>query len=174
MTLDSRLAADEARRAMQHDSIKAHVEDDVHSEIAGRAAVPQRAEEQRLDQAAGSIRENAVDEVIDSEREGQRSRTVARVSQFIDYAFFLVYILLAFRFVLALIGANASAGFVKLVATISDPLYAPFKNIVSTAKIGEGQGYILGSALVALAAYGVLHFAINRLLRVFVVRKTAI
>ncbi|MEO8698499.1 MAG: hypothetical protein ABI867_00615 [Kofleriaceae bacterium] len=171
---DSRLADDEARRAIQHESIKASVESDVQGEIAERASVPRSAEEARLQQAAGSIRENAVDEVIDTEREGQRSRGIARVSQFIDYAFFLVYILLAFRFVLALIGANTGAGFVKFIASISDPLYAPFKNIVGTSKIGEGHGYVLGSALVALGAYVVLHFAINRLLRVFVVRKTAV
>jgi uncharacterized protein YggT (Ycf19 family) len=167
------LAVDENRRAAQHESIKSDVVDDVNGEIASRAVhAPVDSEAQRIEHAAKSIRQNAIGEVIDSEQNAQRSRGLARVSQFVDYAFFLAYVLLAIRFVLALVGANASAGFVRFVAAVSDPLYAPFRNIVESPAAGPGR--VLFPAIIALVAFGILHLAINRLLRVFVERKTEI
>ncbi len=130
------------------------------SEAARRAAV------------AESLREHAVDEVVVSERAVRASRGVARLSQFIDYAFFLLYALLAIRFVLVLVAANSSAGFVQFIVTATNPFYDPFKGIVQNT---EASGHTLMlPLLVAIGAYAVLHLAINRLLRLIVVRRTAI
>jgi hypothetical protein len=172
-TLDTKLANDEARRGLQHGAVKAQVEDDVNTEIADRAAVPAAGEARRIDHVAGQLRERAVDEVVDTEREVQRSRGVARVSQVIDYAFFLLYALLGLRFVLALIAARSSAGFVQFVKAISWPFYAPFENIVGSPRTDAGNT-LLWPALVALLAYMLLHLAINRLLRLVATRKTEI
>ncbi|MDQ3334642.1 MAG: YggT family protein [Myxococcota bacterium] len=167
------MATDEARRADQHDSIKSEVVDEVNNEIAERATgQPSPNEARRIEHAAGAIREHAVDEVIDSERAAQRSRGLARFSQFVDYAFFLVYALLAVRFFLAIVGAQPNAGFVRFVAAISDPLYAPFRNIVESP--AAGSGHVLIPAIIAMLAYGVLHLAINRALRMVITRKTEI
>jgi uncharacterized protein YggT (Ycf19 family) len=173
-TTDKNLAADEARRAVQHDSVKAQVEGDVNSEIADRAAqAPAPAQARKIDQVAGTFREHAVDEVIDSERNAQRSRGVARLSQFIDYGFFLIYALLATRFLLSRIAAKSSAGFVTFITTLSNPFYAPFRGIVDSPRTGAGNTVLL-PMIVALVAYSVLHLAINRLLRLISVRKTEI
>lgn len=173
-TTDHGLAADEARRAVQHDAIKSSVERDVNSEIAGRAAqTPAPAQARKIDQVAGTFREHAVDEVIDTERSVQRSRGVARLSQFIDYAFFLIYALLATRFLLSLIAARSSAGFVRFIVQLSDPFYGPFRTIVESPRTGQGNTLLL-PMVVALVAYSVLHLAINRLLRLVAVRKTEI
>jgi uncharacterized protein YggT (Ycf19 family) len=167
---DQPLAADEARRAVQHDAVKASIESDVNSEIANRQPPPNA--DRKIEHVAGTFHEHAVDEVVDSERSVRRSRGVARLSQFIDYAFFLIYALLAIRFVLALIAARSTAGFVQFIVSITSPLYAPFKNIVESPKTA---GHTLPvPLLVALGAYIVLHFAINRLLRLIAVRKTEI
>lgn len=166
------LSAEEARRAQQHGAIKAGVVDDVSREVAERAARVPVGEDQ-IDHAAGAIRQHAVDEVVSTERAAQRSRGIARVSQFIDYGFFVVYALFAIRFFLGIANANAKAGFVKFIVAVTDPLYAPFRNIVESIKI-DGGGVILMPLVIALLAYGVLHLAINRLLRVFVERKTTI
>lgn len=173
-TTDHKLASDQARRAVQHDAVKARVEGDVNAEIADRAAQgPAPAQARKIDQVAGTFREHAVDEVIDSERGVQRSRGVARVSQFIDYGFFLIYALLVTRFVLSLIAARSSAGFVKFIVSVSDPFYAPFRNIVSSPTSGDGHTVLL-PVIVALGAYLLLHLAINRLLRLVASRKTEI
>ncbi len=168
------LSDEEARRANQHGAIKAEVVDDVSREVAERAArVPVAGEAEQLDHAAGAVRRHALDEVVGTERAAQRSRGIARLSQFLDYGFFVVYALFAIRFFLGLANARASAGFVKFIVAVTDPLYAPFRNIVESTKI-DGGGVILMPVVIALLAYGVLHLAINRLLRAFVVRKTAI
>ena len=121
---------------------------------------------------AESLRDDAVDEVVVSERVVRTSRGVARLSQFIDYAFFLLYALLAIRFVLVLVAARSSSGFVQFIVTATDPFYRPFKGIVETT---ETSGHTLMlPLLVAIGAYAVLHLAINRLLRLIVVRRTAI
>lgn len=170
---DNKLAADESRRAVQHESVKSQVEGDVNAEIAQQASqAPTGSDARRIENVAGSFREHAVDEVASSEREVVRSRGAARVSQFIDYAFFLIYALLTIRFALSLIGANTSAGFSKFIASVSDPFYAPFKGIVASPKSDSHP--VLWSVLVALAAYAVLHLVINRMLRLIATRRSEI
>lgn len=171
---DDTLAADQARRAMQHGDVKSQVEGDVNAEIAAQASqAPPPAAARKIEQVAGTFREHAVDEVVDSERSARTSRGVARLSQFIDYGFFLIYALLAIRFVLSLIAARSSAGFVQFIVSVSNPFYAPFKNIVASPRTGEGHTLLL-PMVVALGAYLVLHLAINRLLRLVALRKTEI
>jgi uncharacterized protein YggT (Ycf19 family) len=107
---------------------------------------------------------------IDDERAVGRSRAVARVSQFIDYVFFLIYALLLIRFVLVLAAANSTSGFVQFIVRVSDPFYAPFKGIVQTTEATPGHTLML-PLLVAIVAYFILHVAINRLLRLFANRR---
>ena len=138
--MDDKLATEEARRAAQHESVKAQVEGEVQSEISGRAAAsPTRDESQRIDAVAGEFRSKAVDEVVDTEREVQRSRGLARVSQVVDYIFYVIYALLAMRFLLALLAARSSAGFVRFIVAVSDPVYAPFRGIVSSPSTESGS-----------------------------------
>jgi YggT family protein len=171
---DRTLADDASRRAIQHESVKASVQDDVNTEIAQQASqAPPNGEARAIEHVAGTFRKNAVDEIVDDERKVKRSRGVARVSQFIDYGFFLIYALLAIRFLLSLIAARSSAGFVRFIVSVTEPFYAPFNNIVASPKTGDGHTLLL-PMVVALGAYLVLHLAINRLLRLFVVRKTEV
>ena len=83
--MDDKLAAEEARRAAQHESVKAQVEGEVNAEINERAAAKATpTESRRIDEVAGEFRSKAVDEVVDTEREVQRSRGLARISQIVD------------------------------------------------------------------------------------------
>jgi uncharacterized protein YggT (Ycf19 family) len=170
---DDKLAADEARRAAQHEAIKSKVESDVNSEIAARADRTTRLEAEKMEEVAGEFRAKAVDEVVETEREVERSRTAARVSQVIDYIFYVIYALLAIRLVLALLAARRSAGFTQFIFTVTDPLYAPFRGIVASPT-AEG-GYTLALPIViALIVYALLHAGINGLLRLLARRKTEI
>ena len=112
---DNKLAADEARREVQHESVKSQVESDVNAEIATRADHTTRGEAQKMEQVAGELRGKAIDQVVVTEREVERARGMARVSQVVDYIFYVIYALLAIRLLLALLAARSSAGFVQFI-----------------------------------------------------------
>ena len=170
---DDKVAADEARRSMQHDSLKAGVEGDVNAEIAARADRTTRPEAERMEQVAGEFRGKAIDEVVSTERQVERGRGAARISQVVDYIFYVIYALLAIRFLLALLAARQRAGFVQFIYSVTDPFYAPFRGIVSEPTAESGARFAL-SILLAIVVYAVLHMGINGLLRLVAHRKTEI
>ena len=171
---DDKLALEEARRAAQHEAVKSQVEGEVQAEIsdhAARTAAPN--ESQRIHQVAGEFRSKAVDEVIDTEREVQRPRGLARVSQIIDYIFYVIYALLGMRFILALMAARSTAGFVQFIVAVSNPFYMPFRGIVASPRTDQGHTLLL-PVVVALISYVILHLLILGLLRMLAHRKTEI
>jgi uncharacterized protein YggT (Ycf19 family) len=169
---NSKVTADEARRSVQHESMKAQIEQDVNADIAERAEYTTRAEAQEMDSVAGRFRGKVIDEVVGTDREVRRARGLARISQVIDYAFYVVYSLLAIRLVLALIAARSSNGFVQLIQTVTDPFYFVFRGIVASPTAG---GYTLVVPIViAIAVYALFHVGITRLLRLIAHRKTEI
>lgn len=173
MVDDTLLATDEARRVVQHESIKSQVEGDVNDEIAARADRTTAADAQKMEMVAGEFRGKAINEVVETEREVGRARGLARVSQVIDYIFYLIYGLLAIRLLLALLAARSSAGFVQFIRAVTDPLYAPFRGIVGSPTV-EG-GYTLALPIViAIIVYALVHLGINGLLRLIAHRKTVI
>lgn len=170
---DNKLAADESRREVQHESLKAQVESDVNAEIAARADRTTPTEAQKMEAVAGEFRGKAINEVVETEREVERSRSLARVSQVIDYIFYVIYALLAVRLLLALLAARRSAGFTQFIFAVTDPFYAPFRGIVASPT-AEG-GYTLALPIVlAIIVYALLHAGINALLRLLARRKTEI
>jgi uncharacterized protein YggT (Ycf19 family) len=172
MMQDDKLAAEENRRIAQHEEIKSQVKSDVNAEIVERAERVAPDEAQTFDKVAGEFRNKAVAEVVETEREVERSRTVARLSQVVDYIFYVIYALLALRLLLALLAARREAGFTQLVFSITDPLYAPFRGIVASPSAG---GYTLAlPVVIAIIVYALLHAGINGLLRLIAHRKTQI
>ncbi|MDT5261160.1 MAG: hypothetical protein QOC61_164 [Acidobacteriota bacterium] len=170
---DNKLAADEARREVQHESIKAQVEGDVNAEIAARADRTTPVEAQKMEQVAGEFRGKAINEVVETEHEVERARGLARISQVIDYIFYVIYALLAIRLLLSLLAARSTAGFVQFIRAVTDPLYSPFRGIVGSPTV-EG-GYTLALPIViAIIVYALLHAGINGLLRLMAHRKTEI
>jgi uncharacterized protein YggT (Ycf19 family) len=170
---DHRVAEDDARRLAQHAAVKTQIEGNVNAEIKGRArsATPEQAE--RVGQVADDFRGRALDETVASEHEVARSRGAARVSQYVDYGFYLVYSLLAIRLVLALIAARSSSGFVQFINGVTYPLYVPFRGIVPSPT-AEG-GFTLALPVgIAIVVYMLLHAGVNGLLRLAAHRKTTI
>lgn len=169
-SLDHRLVADE--RAARHQQLKSEVERDVQGDVLARA---ERApvDRSRVDDVADRMRSRAVAEVDDADREVGRARVLARVAQVVNYLFGLVYGLLAVRFVLALLAARSTAGFVRFVIGLTEPLYAPFKGIVSSHRVA-GEHTVVVPLLVAIGSYALLHAAIVGLLRLIGHRRTTI
>src|SRR5712691_3649792 len=170
---DDKLAIEEARRAGQHGSVKSQVEGEVQAEIAESAAAAPPPQSERIGQLAGEFRAKAVDEVVETEREVERARGVARVSQIVDYIFYVLYALLGMRFLLALLAARSTAGFVRFIVAVTDPFYRPFRGIVASPSTESGHTLML-PLIIAIVVYILLHLGINGLLRMFAHRKTAI
>jgi uncharacterized protein YggT (Ycf19 family) len=171
--IDDTLAQDEAQRAANYEAIKTDLKVGVGGEIAVQAQRPTASQTQNIENIAGNMRQKAVDEVIDTQGEVERSRFLARISQIVDYIFFLIYGLLGIRLLLALFAANNNAGFVQLIKNVTDPFYAPFKGIVPSIS-AEGGFTLALPIVVAIVVYLLLHLAINGLLRIFVHRKMAV
>ncbi|MDP1822297.1 MAG: YggT family protein [Archangium sp.] len=167
-----RLVADEARREAHHDAVKSQVDRDVNAKIAERVEHTTSAEAQEMDKVAGHFRGKAIDEVAGKDLEVRRARGLARVSQVVDYLFFVLYGLLGVRLVLTLIAANGGNGFVRFIRAVTSPFYSMFSGIVASPSAG---GFTLALPIViALACYGLLHFGIRSLLRLIAHRKTVI
>lgn len=170
--VDNKLELEEAQRAATYEAVKTDVQSEVGGEIAARAERNHVSDAGRIDNVAGNMREKAVDEVVQTEREVERGRVMARVSQVVDYLFFIVYGLLTLRFLLELFGARENAGFFQFIRSVTGPFYAPFKGLVASP---SADGFTLALPIVfALVAYMLLHLAINGLLRIFAHRKVSI
>lgn len=88
-------------------------------------------------------------------------RPMYRATQVVWYIAGLIEALLGLRFILRLIGANPAAGFVDAIYTLTEPLVAPFSNIVSNAAV---SGSVLDwNTLIAMAVYWLAAWAIVRL-----------
>src|SRR5688572_23057603 len=95
--VDDKLAREEAQRAANYEAIKSNVKADVGGDISADAARVPPSQAARIEDVADGMRRTAVDEVVETEREVERARVVARISQVVDYIFFLVYGLLTIR-----------------------------------------------------------------------------
>lgn len=83
-----------------------------------------------------------------------------RVTQFIWFIFSVVEAILLIRFILKLVGANASAGFTKFIYSISYPLMKPFLYIVRSPEVVGGT--IEWSTLIALIIYSLIAWFLVR------------
>lgn len=169
---DNKLALEETQRAANYEAIKSNIKSEVGSEIVENADRQAVSDAPKVENVAGNLRENAVNEITETHREVERGRAMARISQFVDYIFFLIYGSLAIRLLLELFAARENAGFVKFIKTVTGVFYAPFAGIVPSP---SKDGFVLAlPIIVAIVAYMVLHLAINGLLKIFAERKTAI
>lgn len=171
--MDNKLEIDEARRTAQYETAQAQVEAEVTQEIAARADNASLSEKAKVNDLAHDFRGTAVAEIAETKTAVERGRFVARVSQFVDYVFYLIYSLFAIRLVLNLLAAKSQNGFVQFINSITNPLYAPFRGITNSPSTSEGNTLAL-PIVIAIIAYLLLHLAINGLLRLIAHRKTEI
>ena len=169
---DDKLAMDEAQRAANYEAVKSNIEGKVGAEIAAEANHKAVADRAQVNDLAENMRHKAVTEVAETEREVERGRVAARVSQVVDYVFFLIYGLLIIRLLLELFAARENAGFVKFIKSVTGLFYAPFAGIVPSP---SKDGFTLALPIVvAIVVYMLLHLAINGILRIMAHRKTTV
>lgn len=171
MIEDEKLAIDESERIAKHEAIKDGVRNEVGAEIKRHASLDDR-EQARAAAVGEEFKQKALNEVVETEAEIGRARGIARVSQVIDYFFYLVYGIIGLEIILELLGAREGNAFRQLVGTLSSPLLAPFKGLFNDPSAGAFQLRL--SYIVALIVYLLIHLSINGLLRMLAQRKTVI
>lgn len=90
-----------------------------------------------------------------------RVRPLYRGTQVVWYLLGLLEALLAFRFVLKLLGANPNAGFSDFIYGVTHPFVAPFLNVFRVQRI-EGNVFEW-TTILAMLVYWLLAWAIIRL-----------
>lgn len=163
---------DEERKLASHQEVKASIDEDVNARIKSESARVEPAESSAIAGVAHELKQASVHEAVTTERELGRGRTAARISQIIDYVFYLIYGVIALQFLLKLMGARTGNGFVQFIAGISSPLLAPFERIVGTPSVGAAQFQL--SYVFALIVYILLHLALNGMLRLIAQRKVTV
>lgn len=163
---------DEERRLASHQEVKASIDEDVKASIKRESAVAAPDDAAELAGVAQDLKRKSVNEAAETEGELGRGRSAARISQVIDYGFYLIYGVILLQFTLRLMGARPGNGFVQFIAAISWPLLAPFERIVGTPSVGTAQLQL--SYLFALIVYISLHLAINGMLRLVAHRKVTV
>lgn len=163
---------DEERRQVSHQDVKASIDSDVNSRIKAESARAEPQESAEIAGVAQHLRQKSVNEAVSTERELGRGRVAARISQIVDFLFYLIYGIIVLEFVLKLMGARPANGFVQFVGSISYPLLGPFDRIVGTPRAGSVQ--IQFSYLVALVVYILIHLAINGVFRLVAHRKVTV
>ena len=95
------------------------------------------------------------------------TKPLYRGTQIVWYILGLLEVILAFRFVLKLLGANSAAGFTSFIYGITQPFAAPF---LSVFKITRVEGSLFEwTTLLAMLVYWLIAWAIVKL---FLMGKT--
>lgn len=111
--------------------------------------------------------ERSIGATAGAAKEYGQTKTLFHAYQIIWYIFGFIEIVLAFRFVLKLLGANPEAGFTKFVYGLSYPFAAPFLDIfrASTTQGVETASYFEWSTLVAAVVYIVITWGIIKIFK---------
>jgi len=90
-----------------------------------------------------------------------RRATSMKLSRGIYLIFGLIEALLAIRFVLKALGANADAGFAQLIYGVTSPLVAPFVGLFGTPQAANGA-VLEVHTLIALVIYALVAWLLVR------------
>lgn len=91
----------------------------------------------------------------------EKKKTIFRAYQVIWYVLGVMEVLLTFRVVLKILGANINSPFVSFIYVITDPLALPFSGIFGVTYALNGAYFewstLVGMIVYLLIAYGLVH-----------------
>ena len=121
------------------------------------------SKDQGIDQTGAQVEQQT--RRVDTDVKADSKSTLGNI---VWYILGVVEILLAFRFVLKLFGANPNSGFVDFIYNVSGVLTAPFDNIfnVASSNTGDIQSVFEPSILVAAAVYVLIAWGIVKLINI--------
>ncbi len=91
-----------------------------------------------------------------------RTRPLYRGTQVVWYILGLLEALMAFRFVLKLLGANPGAGFTTFIYGVTYPFVAPFLSVFRVTRVVEGSVFEW-TTLLAMFVYWLIALAVIKL-----------
>jgi uncharacterized protein YggT (Ycf19 family) len=106
----------------------------------------------------------------DAATQDHAQNVVARVIWFVAG---VIIVLLAFRFLLSLLGANTTNGFANFIYSTSHPFVSPFFNLFSYNSYSYGVSRFEVYTLVAMLVYFVVAWGLVRLVTINRYRSTA-
>lgn len=99
---------------------------------------------------------------MDSSYTSPSTKPLFRGTQIVWYILGIIEILLAFRFVLKLLGANPLAGFTSFIYGVTYAFAAPFLSVFRSSKVTEGNIFEW-TTLLAMLVYWIIAFGIIKL-----------
>ncbi|HSX27748.1 MAG TPA: YggT family protein [Patescibacteria group bacterium] len=101
-------------------------------------------------------------------------KSIFRAYYLVYYVTGLVEILLAFRFVFKVLGANPNSGFASLIYSLTDVFLKPFSGIFSsaTSRGAETTSVFDPAILIAMVVYALIGWGVAKLIDVVTVGKT--
>jgi uncharacterized protein YggT (Ycf19 family) len=90
----------------------------------------------------------------------EKKKKIFRVNQVVWYILVFIEVLLIFRAIFKVIGANSSSGFVSLIYSITDVMVVPFQGIVPSAVSGNSimeWATLIAGVVFALIAWGLVY-----------------
>jgi hypothetical protein len=100
--------------------------------------------------------------IMDSSYNSARTRPLYRGTQIIWYITGLIEALLAFRFILKLLGANPNAGFSSFIYTVGYPFAGPFINVFGSTQMSGAM--VEWTTLLAMLVYWLIAWGIVKIL----------
>lgn len=170
MEEEERLQKDANQRTAQHEMVKGKVRDEVRGEIAQSAQ--QVGPSRSVDTVAGDLKTKAIKDIYSDEADLARGKTMARVSQIVNYIFYVLYGVIGLQIVLELLGAREQNPFKQFLNTVTTPFLAPFKGLLSDPAIGSMQ--LMISYIIGLFVYFLFHLAVRGLLRLLAYKKATV
>ena len=172
MANDAKLSVDESDRIAGYETVKGTVRRGVRDEIVREGQTPDEIDRSEAAVIGSQLRQSAVKEIASTEAEIQRGRAAARISQVVDYIFWVIYSLIGLEIILELFGARESSTFKRALDSVVSPLLFPFERLMPD--LGAGRFQLKLSYIVALVVYSLLHLGVNGVLRMMAHRKTEI
>ena len=94
------------------------------------------------------------------QKEYQTKKAIFRTYQVIWYILGVIEVVLAFRILLKLLGANMFSGFTNFIYAISGPFAMPFAGILGTSVSTDSVFVFEWSTLIAMAVYAIIAYGI--------------
>lgn len=138
------------------------------STAAGQSQVAQTVSTSTSTPTSESTKtEHSVGATPTAAKEYSQKKTLFHAYRTVWYVFGFIEIVLAFRFILKVLGANPEAGFAKLVYGVSAPFAGPFANMfhASSTQGVETTSFFEWSTIVAAIVYVVITWGIIKIFK---------
>ncbi len=152
------------------EAVKSGAEKELVDAVTTATAEITQEDKARAEELARKMKGKAVKEVVQTEDEVIRARFLARIGQFVNYSFGIIYGIIGLEIALELLGAREGTGFKEFIDALSAPFLAPFSGLMMEPVVSEFA--FRTSYVVAVIVYMLVHAAITGLLKVMAIRST--